>query len=148
MSLTRCGCVRRYSREAKGSDPSIHQILSSQNLFHSSRLPLFETRSRSLEQDWLHILSIFNKFESTRLWHIKSPILKSGVVPIDKELLPVQSMAVLSGNHTCHACNGHISRLSHRYVDNYSGTLFGSVSTSIVPSIWRNEARHQGKYRS
>jgi hypothetical protein len=71
----------------------------------------------------------------TRLWHIKSPILKSGVVPIDKELLPVQSMAVLSGNHTCHACNGHISRLSHRYVDNYSGTPFGSVSTSIVPSI-------------
>jgi hypothetical protein len=75
----------------------------------------------------------------TRLWHIKSPILKSGVVPIDKELLPVQSMAVLSGNHTCHACNGHISGLSHRYVDNYSGTLFGSVSTSIVPSIWRND---------
>ena len=75
----------------------------------------------------------------TRLWHIKSPILKSGVVPIDKELLPVQSMAVLSGNHTCHACKGHISGLSHRYVDNYSGTLFGSVSTSIVPSIWRND---------
>ena len=130
--------MRRYSREAKGSAPSIHQILSSQNLFHSSDYPCSKRGHGLWNKIGCTSFQSLTRLRVTRLWHIKSPILKSGVVPIDTELLPVQSMAILSGNHTCHACNGHISRLSHRYLDNYSGTLFGSLSTSIVPSIWRN----------